>query len=134
MGRRILTAVVTSAVLSMAACGGSTAPEGGDYDPGVAEEFVADKVIADVQADVALATTDVEVPEVNCKQARPSGQEATDTGLFDCAATVEDRDGETVARERWDVGVEIDPQTNGGVVRSAERVSSSIGEAPEPTG
>ncbi len=114
-------------------CGGST-PESGEYDPRIAEEFVKDKVIADVQANVAFDATEVEPPVVSCEQEEPVGEEPTDEGIFTCEATVEDSDGKTVGRETWEVGIEVDPQTSDSVVRSSERLKSTIGEAPQPTG
>ena len=124
---------VAACCAAVAGCGGSS-PEGGEYDPRIAEEFVKDKVIADVQANVALAASDLGQPVVSCEQEEPTSEEPTDEGIFTCDATVDDADGKTVGRETWEIGIEIDPATSDSVVRAAERLKSTIGEAPQPTG
>lgn len=124
---------VVACCAAVAGCGGSS-PEEGQYDPRIAEEFVKDKVIADVQANVAFDATEVEEPVVTCEQNEPVSDEPTDEGIFTCEATVDDADGKTVGRETWEVGIEVDPQTSDSVVRSSERLKSTIGEAPQPTG
>jgi hypothetical protein len=121
--------------LTLAACGAGSNPLGsGEFDPRIGEEFVKDKVVADVQANVAIDATEVEEPVVTCEQRQPVGEEPTDEGIFTCKATVDDTDGKTVGHETWEIGIEIDPQTSDSVVRSAERLKSTIGEAPQPTG
>jgi len=134
VGRKVLIVVAAAACTLVAGGCGASAPEGGEFDPRVPEGFVKDKVVADVRANVALDATELEEPVVDCTQQEPTGEEATDEGVFDCEATIEDPDGQTVGRQRWEIGVEIDPQTADNIVRSAERISSTIGEAPQPTG
>lgn len=132
--RRRLGAVGVAAIvaLGLAACGGGSGPEGGDYDPGVAEEYVRDNVRADIGSDVALADQDVEDPSVDCVQEDPGGEDPTDEGIFACDVVIDNADGETLGREEWEVAVEIDPQTGDAVVRGAERLDSTITEAPSP--
>lgn len=102
------------------------------FDPSIAEEFVRDKVIVDVQSDLSLQTTDLEDPSVTCTQEEAGGEEPTDEGIFNCDAEVKSVNGKTVGRERWDVAVELDPSSSDTVIRNSERVSSTIGVAPEP--
>lgn len=124
--------VMVAAGLSIGACGGGGQPEAGQFDPSIAEEFVSDKVIVDVQSDLSLKTEDLEEPSVACTQEETPPEGSMEEGVFTCDAEVKDAAGRTVGEERWEVAVELDTQTSGTVIRNSERVSSTIGEAPEP--
>jgi hypothetical protein len=131
-GRTVgLAALAAAGALGLTACGGS-GPEGGEFDPGVAEEYVRDNVRADIGSDVSLATKETEDPSVDCIQEDPGGEEPTDQGVFACDVVIDDAEGRTLGREEWQVSVEIDPQSGDAVVRGAERLSSTITEAPTP--
>ena len=129
--RSAATLVLLAASLPLGACGGGS-PQEGNFDPSIAEQFVRDKVIADVQSDLSLRTEDLEDPTVTCTEEEGGGEQPTDEGVFTCDAEVTNVDGKTLGRERWSVAVEIDPQSSDTVVRSSERLASSIGAAPEP--
>jgi hypothetical protein len=112
-------------------CGGG-GPEEGGFDPGIAEEFIRNKALADVRSNPALEVQDPQEPSVTCEETKSGEEQRVQATLFSCEVTVVSANDEELGRQTWEAAVEVDPVTNDSVVRSSRRIKSTFAPAPSP--
>jgi hypothetical protein len=125
----MIALAATGAVL--AACGGGASTPG-EFDPGIAEEFIRNMARADIQSNPALTVQEPQDPEVDCSEESPDNTDPAEATRFRCDVRIVDAGGKKLGTESWEALVVFDSTTGESIVRETKRLQSSIDPAPQP--
>lgn len=116
---------------SLAACGGGSSTAG-EFDAGIAEEFIRNKARADIQSNPALSVEEPQDPKVTCREESPDSTDPAEATRFQCDVRIVDAGGSKLGTESWEALVEFDPGSGDSIVRETRRLKSTIEPAPQP--